>query len=39
MDLKTAAIAIAQQATLLTRNTSDFEQIADLLFEALPDLR
>jgi len=33
MDLKIAAIAIAQQATLLTRNTSDFAQIADLLVE------
>ncbi|MBE9140564.1 type II toxin-antitoxin system VapC family toxin [Nodosilinea sp. LEGE 07088] len=33
MDLKIAAIAISHRATLLTRNTSDFEQIADLLFE------
>lgn len=33
MDLKIAAIAISRQATLLTRNISDFQQIADLLVE------
>lgn len=33
MDLKIAAITMTYQATLLTRNTSDFEQIADLLVE------
>ncbi|WP_008316829.1 type II toxin-antitoxin system VapC family toxin [Leptolyngbya sp. PCC 6406] len=33
MDLKIAAIAISLQATLLTRNTSDFKQVADLLVE------
>lgn len=33
MDLKIAAIAIAQRAILLTRNTSDLEQIAGLLVE------
>jgi len=31
MDLKIAAIAISLQATLLTRNTSDFKQIAGLV--------
>lgn len=33
MDLKIAAIAIANNATLLTRNLSDFGQIADLHIE------
>ncbi|MFH7244028.1 MAG: type II toxin-antitoxin system VapC family toxin [Spirulina sp.] len=33
MDLKIAAIAISRQATLLTHNISDFQQIADLLVE------
>lgn len=33
MDLKIAAIAIANNATLLTRNLSDFGQIAALSVE------
>ena len=33
MDLKIAAIAIANQATLLTRNTKDFGQIPNLQIE------
>ena len=33
MDLKIAAIAIAKGATLLTRNLSDFENIANLQVE------
>jgi tRNA(fMet)-specific endonuclease VapC len=33
MDLKIAAIAISRRVTLLTRNTSDFKQIADLFVE------
>lgn len=33
MDLKIAAIAIVNNATLLTRNLSDFGQIADLRVE------
>ncbi len=33
MDLKIAAIAIVNQATVLTRNTKDFGQIADLAIE------
>ncbi|MCL1466491.1 type II toxin-antitoxin system VapC family toxin [Argonema galeatum] len=33
MDLKIAAIAIANNATLLTRNLSDFSQIKDLTTE------
>jgi tRNA(fMet)-specific endonuclease VapC len=33
MDLKIAAIAIANQATVLTRNTKDFGQIANLTIE------
>ena len=33
MDLKIAAIAIAKSATLLTRNLSDFENIANLQVE------
>ena len=33
MDLKIAAIAISRRVTLLTRNTSDFKQIAGLLVE------
>ncbi|MEE3719945.1 type II toxin-antitoxin system VapC family toxin [Tumidithrix elongata RA019] len=33
MDLKIAAIAISKKATLLTRNLSDFENIANLQVE------
>jgi hypothetical protein len=33
MDLKIAAIAIAKQALLLTRNTKDFGQIQNLAIE------
>lgn len=33
MDLKIAAIAIANQSTLLTRNTRDFSQILNLSIE------
>lgn len=33
MDLKIAAIAISKQATLLTRNLSDFQNISGLQFE------
>jgi tRNA(fMet)-specific endonuclease VapC len=33
MDLKIAAIALIHQAILLTRNSSDFEQIAGLAIE------
>jgi tRNA(fMet)-specific endonuclease VapC len=33
MDLKIAAIALVNQAVLLTRNSSDFGQIADLRIE------
>jgi len=33
MDLRIASIAIANQITLLTRNTVDFERIPNLLFE------
>ncbi len=33
MDLKIAAIAIANNATLLTRNKSDFDRIEGLIFE------
>ncbi len=33
MDLKIAAIAITTEATLLTRNKSDFERIEGLIFE------
>jgi tRNA(fMet)-specific endonuclease VapC len=33
MDLKIAAIAIAKQALLLTRNTKDFGQIENLVIE------
>jgi tRNA(fMet)-specific endonuclease VapC len=33
MDLKIAAITITHQAVLLTRNTSDFAPITDLLIE------
>ncbi len=33
MDLRTAAIAIANQAILLTQNTVDFERIPDLQIE------
>jgi tRNA(fMet)-specific endonuclease VapC len=33
MDLKIASICLAQQATLLTRNLSDFEQIPGLHVE------
>jgi tRNA(fMet)-specific endonuclease VapC len=33
MDLKIAAIAIANQSTLLTRNTKDFSQITNLSIE------
>jgi tRNA(fMet)-specific endonuclease VapC len=33
MDLKIAAIAIANNATLLTRNMSDFSQIKELSAE------
>jgi tRNA(fMet)-specific endonuclease VapC len=33
MDLKTAAIVIANQATLLTRNTKDFGPIINLSIE------
>jgi tRNA(fMet)-specific endonuclease VapC len=33
MDLKIAAIAITQHATLLTRNAKDFSQIAELSIE------
>ena len=33
MDLKIAAIAIANEATLLTRNTKDFGQISNLTIE------
>lgn len=32
-DLKIAAIALANDATLLTRNTTDFRKIPDLKFE------
>ncbi|BAZ67142.1 virulence-associated protein VapC homolog [Fischerella sp. NIES-4106] len=37
MDLKIAAIALTQQATLLTRNLADFAQIAKLLIENWAD--
>jgi tRNA(fMet)-specific endonuclease VapC len=33
MDLKIASIALANKATLLTRNAKDFEQIPNLKFE------
>lgn len=33
MDLKIAAIALANDATLLTRNSSDFERVPDLRIE------
>ena len=33
MDLRIAAIVIANQMTLLTRNTVDFERVPDLTFE------
>jgi tRNA(fMet)-specific endonuclease VapC len=33
MDLKIAAIALANQSTLLTRNTKDFDQIRNLSIE------
>jgi tRNA(fMet)-specific endonuclease VapC len=33
MDLKIAAIALAHTATLVTRNTRDFEKIAGLKIE------
>jgi tRNA(fMet)-specific endonuclease VapC len=33
MDLKIAAIAIANQSTLLTRNIKDFSQISNLSIE------
>ena len=33
MDLKIAAIAIANQSTLLTRNTKDFSQISNFCIE------
>jgi tRNA(fMet)-specific endonuclease VapC len=33
MDLKIGAIALAHSATLITRNTDDFERIAGLKFE------
>ena len=33
MDLKIASIAIAHDATLLTRNTADFAQVPGLRFE------
>jgi tRNA(fMet)-specific endonuclease VapC len=33
MDLKIAAISIANNATLLTRNKSDFGRIGGLIFE------
>ncbi len=33
MDLKIAAIALAKQSTLLTRNTEDFSQITNLSIE------
>ena len=33
MDLRIASIAIANQMTLLTRNTVDFERIPNLTFE------
>jgi tRNA(fMet)-specific endonuclease VapC len=33
MDLKIASIAIVNQSVLLTRNFSDFQQIAGLLIE------
>ena len=33
MDLKIAAIALANDATLLTRNTQDFTRVPDLKFE------
>lgn len=37
MDLKIAAIALTQQATLLTRNLSDFGQIVELSINNLAD--
>jgi tRNA(fMet)-specific endonuclease VapC len=37
MDLKIAAIALTQQATLLTRNFSDFGQIVELSIKNLAD--
>ncbi len=33
MDLRIAAIVIANQMTLLTRNTVDFERVPNLAFE------
>jgi tRNA(fMet)-specific endonuclease VapC len=33
MDMKIAAIALAHDATLLTRNISDFEKVPGLLVE------
>jgi tRNA(fMet)-specific endonuclease VapC len=33
MDLRIASIAIANQMTVLTRNTIDFERIPNLSFE------
>jgi len=33
MDLKIASIALANDATLLTRNTSDFKRVPDLRIE------
>lgn len=33
LDLRIAAIAIAHSATLITRNTRDFEQVTGLRFE------
>jgi tRNA(fMet)-specific endonuclease VapC len=33
MDLKIACVALAHDATLLTRNTTDFAQIAGLRIE------
>ncbi|MEZ6061730.1 MAG: type II toxin-antitoxin system VapC family toxin [Planctomycetaceae bacterium] len=40
MDLRIASIAIANDMTLLTRNTVDFERVPGLLFEdwTLPDV-